>query len=158
MGTRPGTKSGKMTGVRRQGRSLAMKILYQSDLGGQSLDLICSRFEEYLKAPERAREFARTLADGVMGKKADIDGKIVEALKGWEFDRLAEVDKQLLRVAAFELLYCEDISANVTMDEAIEIAKTYSGEDASRFINGVLANICRRYASHKVEKRETGNE
>ena len=152
MAGKPAARDRKIAGVRRQGRLLAMKILYQADLGGHELDAICGRFEEYLKAPERAREFARFLAEGVLQKKAEMDAKIGEALKGWEFGRLAEVDKQLLRVAVFELTFCEDIPANVTMDEAIEIAKTYSGRDASKFINGVLAAVCQRYASHKVEK------
>ena len=139
------------TGARRRGRALAMKLLYQAVPGGQSLEDVLRDFNEYQKAPERVQHFALQLARGVLEHREDIDAKIKEALQRWEFDRLAAVDTQLMRVAIYELLFLDDIPANVTIDEAIELSRQYSTEQSSKFVNGVLGNLCAKYAAHKVE-------
>jgi len=97
------------------------------------------------------QHFALQLARGVLEHREDIDAKIKEALQRWEFDRLAAVDTQLMRVAIYELLFLDDIPANVTIDEAIELSRQYSTEQSSKFVNGVLGNLCAKYAAHKVE-------
>ncbi len=128
-----------------------MKLLYQAVPGGQSLEDVLRDFNEYQKAPERVQHFALQLARGVLEHREDIDAKIKEALQRWEFDRLAAVDTQLMRVAIYELLFLDDIPANVTIDEAIELSRQYSTEQSSKFVNGVLGNLCAKYAAHKVE-------
>lgn len=138
--------------ARRRGRALAMKILYQADAGRASLDDIIAGFDECIKAPPRVREFAMELARGVAGKRGEIDSRIKESLQNWEFDRLASVDLELLRIAVYEMLYCDDISANIAIDEAIELARQYSTRESSKFINGVLAGVCSRHAPHKIAR------
>jgi N utilization substance protein B len=138
-------------GTRRKGRALAMKLLYQVELGGQPLDDVCSRYEEFASAPDKVREFALALARGVVEHKEELDAGIKEALDNWEFDRLAAVDRQLLRVAAYELIHLEDIPARVTINEAIELSREYSTENSAGFVNGVLDNLCGRRAAHKKE-------
>lgn len=128
-----------------------MKLLYQVDHGGGELDRVCGNFEEYQKSPVRAQQFSCELVRGILERRDEIDGKIKEALKRWEFDRLASVDTQLIRIAVYELLFCDDIPANVTIDEAIELSRQYSTENSSKFVNGVLGYLCTKYAAHKVE-------
>lgn len=144
-------EKGRPGGSRRRGRALAMKLLYQASLGKKGLDEIAPGFQEYQDAPEGSRRFAGELASGVLAHLDEIDGKIREAVERWEFDRLAAVDLQLMRVAVYELLFCDDVPANVTMDEAIELAREYSAEQSSKFVNGVLDSISRKYAAHKIQ-------
>ena len=130
-----------------------MKLLYQVSLGGKPLDEVAPGFQEYQDAAEGSRKFANQLASGTLSHLEEIDAKIKEAVEGWEFDRLAAVDLQLMRVAVYELLFCEDVPANVTMDEAIELAREYSAEQSSKFVNGVLDAISRKYAPGKIQAR-----
>jgi len=140
----------KETGPRRQGREMAMKMLYQSVVGKQELEAASESFPEFLRAPEAVRKFAIGLAQGVLLHEKELDGKIEEALKKWKFERLAVIDIQLMRVALFEILYSGDIPANVAIDEAIELAKVYSGTPSAKFVNGVLGTLAQKYAPGKL--------
>ena len=142
-------------GGRRKGRELAMKLLYQMEVGSRTLDTVCANYDEYSSAPEKIRKFAKSLASGVIGNREEIDAKIKDALKNWDIERLAAVDFQLLRVAAYELVFLEDIPARVTINEAIELSREYSTENSSKFVNGVLDNILTRHAAHKKESAGT---
>lgn len=130
---------------------MAMKMLYQAVVGKQDLEVASESFPEFLRAPENSRKFAMMLARGVQEHEKELDSKIEEALKKWNFDRLAVIDIQLMRIALFEILYSDDIPANVAIDEAIELAKVYSGTPASKFVNGVLGTLAHKYAPHKFE-------
>jgi N utilization substance protein B len=87
------------------------------------------------------KAFALELVEGTVSKKEEIDKLIKDRLKNWEFERIANVDKNILRFATYELLFRDDIPIAVTINEAIEIAKEYSGKEAGKFINGILDNI-----------------
>ena len=141
--------------MRRRGRELAMQLLFQVDVGKRRLEEACATFDKYKRAPEKARSFALQLAGGVMGHREDIDGKIREALKHWKFDRLAAVDTQLMRIAIYEMIHCDDIPVNIAINEAIELSKIYSGDKAAKFVNGVLGNLCLKYAPGKIEAKRT---
>ena len=143
-------KKGETHGPRRQGREIAMKMLYQAVVGKQDLDVAAESFPEFQRAPEKARVFAFMLARGVMEHGKDLDAKIEEALKKWSFDRLAIIDIQLMRIALYEILYSDDISANVAIDEAIELSKVYSGIQSAKFVNGVLGTLAQKYAPSKT--------
>lgn len=130
-----------------------MKLLYQRQLTGTPLETLCGSFEELEDVSERTREFARTLARGVEAHREEIDARIKESLTGWDFGRLAAVDLQILRVAAYELLHCDDIPANVSIDEAIELSREFASGESSKFVNGVLGALCVKHAAHKVETR-----
>jgi len=140
------------TGGRRKGRELAMKLLYQVHLGGGTLDQACATFDEYQDAPDRVRGFGLELAKGVVDRRADVEAALRESLTGWDLDRLAAIDSQLLRVAAYELLFCDDIPARVTIDEAIEISRLYSTEESTKFVNGVLDAVASKHAARKLAK------
>lgn len=143
-------------GGRRRGRELALKLLYQVHVGGGTLDEACATFDELKDAPERVRSFALELAKGVVDRRSDVDDVLRGALTGWDLDRLAAIDGQLLRVAAYELLYCDDIPAKVTIDEAIEISREYSTAESTKFVNGVLDAVAAKHAAGKLNPGPTG--
>ena len=139
-------------GTRRKGRELAMKLLYQCELGGQPLDAVCATFEEFSGAGESSRTFALQLARGVQTHRTEIDAKLKESLKDWSEDRLAAIDATLMRAAIFEMLFCDDIPARVAIDEAIDLSREYSTEGSSKFVNGVLDAIASRHAPAKLSQ------
>ena len=129
-------------GTRRDARELALQALYQLDVTGEGdpargLALFWTHFD----APPDARAFARELVDGVRDHAERIDQLIGGSAEHWRLPRLSRVDLNLLRLATFELLARPDIPASVTIDEAIEIARRFGGEDSASFVNGVLDHI-----------------
>ena len=118
-----------------------MQALYQVEVTGdasmKSLALFLSHFEGGVEA----KDFARRLIAGVLEHRAEIDRRIEETAENWKLDRIAKVDLVILRLATYELLCCADIPVNVSIDEAIEIAKRFGAADSSTFINGILDKI-----------------
>ncbi|MCS7182560.1 MAG: transcription antitermination factor NusB [Thermoanaerobaculum sp.] len=133
-------------GVRRRGRELALQMLYQHELSGASLEEMTQRFEELEQAPPQAREFALTLVRGVMAHQQAIDRQVAEQAEHWRLDRMAAVDRNILRLAIFELLYQPDTPPAVVIDEAVELAKRYGSEQSGPFVNGVLDGFVHRQA------------
>jgi transcription antitermination protein NusB len=128
-------------GPRRHGRELAVQALYQmevtEDASARSLALFLSHFE----GGAEAKEFARRLIAGVLEHREEIDRRVEQTAEHWKLDRIAKVDLVILRLATYELLFCPDIPLNVSLDEAIEIAKRFGSADSSTFINGILDKI-----------------
>ena len=123
------------------GRELALKALYRIDIcGGASSDDLAELFDT-APTDSQMRVFANTLIDGVRKEQHDLDKRIADALEHWSVTRLSRIDHNILRIAAYELLHMEDIPTRVTIDEAIELAKTYGDEGSGRFVNGVLDHI-----------------
>ena len=123
------------------GRELALKALYRIDIcGGASSDDLAALFET-APTDSQMRVFANALIDGVRRTNATSTQKIADALENWSVKRLSRVDHNILRMAVFELLHMDDVPARVTIDEAIELAKTYGDEGSGRFVNGVLDHI-----------------
>jgi transcription antitermination protein NusB len=123
------------------GRELALKALYRIDIcGGASTDDLAALFET-AATDSQMRVFANALIDGVRADERDLDKQIAEALENWSVKRLSRIDHNILRIATFEMLHMEDIPARVTIDEAIELAKTYGDEGSGKFVNGVLDHI-----------------
>jgi len=126
---------------RTRGRELALQFLYQMDLRGPEL------FEEaaaFLAAEERDREacaFARRLITGVRDHWEELNEAIRSVAQNWELARMAVIDRNVLRLAAFELLHCRDIPPKVAINEAIELGKRYSTANSGAFINGILDKI-----------------
>lgn len=102
-----------------------------------------SRFWQDVQEQDEVKEFAQELVAGTHGHLAEIDGVIAESAENWVLDRMAAVDRNILRSAVFELLYKEDIPPAVIINEAIEIAKKYSMKESAPFINGILDKIAR---------------
>jgi len=134
--------------TRRAGRELALQALYSKDLvqdANFALKRITESFAEgeepMLEVDSRSFSFATELVNGVAAHLAEIDGRIAEKSKHWSMSRMARVDLNILRLAVFELLFRSDIPKNVTMNEAIEVAKKYGSEDSASFVNGILDEI-----------------
>lgn len=137
---------------RHLARELAMKVLYQRDVGrGRSQDLLA-----YLCAEERADQevasFAHELVSGVLEHLPEIDRAIAARAHDWRLDRLANVDRNILRLGVYELTQRPEVPPSVVINEAVELAKAYGGPESSRFVNGVLGQIGRDVAPAPVEE------
>ncbi|MEM5608505.1 N utilization substance protein NusB [Bacillus toyonensis] len=124
---------------RRTARERAMQALYQMDITGELEPKVA--VENTLDEGEETNEFLESLVVGFVDNKEEIDATIRQNLKKWKLERISIVDRSILRVAVYEMKYMEEIPHNVTINEAIEIAKTFGDEESRRFINGVLSNI-----------------
>ena len=127
-------------GYRRKSREYALQMLYQYDVRHQSAGL-ADGFWEDKEVLENIMEFANNLVDGVIKNLDKIDEKIRLSASNWSIDRMAVVDRNILRIAVFELFYMQDIPVNVTLNEAIEIAKRFGEEESGSFVNGILDRI-----------------
>ncbi len=132
-------------GSRRQAREQALQLLYEIDIGQSSLEGALRRFWEDEEQPTDpdVSEFARVLARGATEHAVRIDELITEASINWKINRMSYVDRNILRLAVFEFLDCEDIPAMVSMNEAIELGKRFGTSESSSFINGILDRIAR---------------
>jgi transcription antitermination protein NusB len=131
-------------GTRHIGRELALKALYQIDLrGGISTEDLALFFDAF-PADDVARKFAVSLVAGVRAEQVAVDAQIADVLEHWSIGRLSRVDHNILRLAIFELQRIADVPARVTIDEAIELAKTYGDQESGRFVNGVLDQVAAR--------------
>lgn len=141
-------------GNRRRAREASLQLLYEIDLAQKDADQALAQFtrEPEVLFPELAeppgaldeiKEFTRQITEGVMRNVREIDRLVEGHSTHWKISRMALVDRNILRMAVFELLYCGDIPASVTINEAIEIAKKYGTEESSSFVNGVLDHIAK---------------
>lgn len=125
-------------GLRREGRELALQTLYALDLNPVASNDLLRQLRENAQVPSTARDFAEELVKGVAANREVIDGKIVTQSKNWTISRISRVDLNILRIAFFELLFRSDIPKNVTINEAIEVAKKFGTEESPAFVNGIL--------------------
>ena len=123
--------------VRRQGRELAVMLLYREKLTGLT-DLEIPDIDD---APAEARAFAATLVSGVRERLTGIDSAIAEASEHWDIPRMGIVDLTVLRIGVYELLERPDTPVGVIINEAVEIARKFSSDECGRFVNGVLDRI-----------------
>lgn len=127
---------------RTQAREIALKILYQIDIAPQEAEVA---FEDFCSHNQDLgsdiKEFSRKLIMGTRSNLKAIDENIVKFATNWEIDRMAIVDRNILRLACFELMFMDDIPSKVTINEAVELAKRYGGTDSGKFVNGVLDKI-----------------
>ncbi|HPW55347.1 MAG: transcription antitermination factor NusB [Thermoanaerobaculaceae bacterium] len=130
--------------MRRRGRELALQMLYQHELAGNNVETIVTSFEELQQAPAATREFAAVLVRGTIGRRDEIDARLAEQADNWRLDRMAAVDRNILRLAMYELLFAPDTPPAVVIDEAVEIAKRFGSERSSQFVNGVLDGFLHR--------------
>jgi N utilization substance protein B len=132
-------------GARRKGRIIAFQSLYRYDLSGASLEELLDFSwldgERPERVPPETALFARLLIQGSLENLAEIDDVISAQLENWDFSRLNRVDLALLRMSVYCLLHQPEIPASVTIDEAVDISKTYGTPDSYRFVNGVLDGV-----------------
>ncbi len=134
--------------MRRRARETALQTLYQLDVQPDlapalALERYYTFFsEESGREPDgNDREFVERLVRGVVDHREELDGRIVRASKNWRIERMARVDRNLLRLAVYELLYCKDIPAKVAINEAIEVAKRFGTQETPPFANGILDRV-----------------
>lgn len=141
-------------GIRRRGRERAVECLYQweSTSSRAPLDRILARFWKARSAPVEVHRFAERLVRGTVARIDEIDPLIAAQATNWRLDRMSSVDRNILRLGVYELM-AEDEGAPpaVVIDEAIELAKRYSGEQAGQFVNGVLDGIRKRLEARESE-------
>jgi N utilization substance protein B len=118
---------------RRQARELALQALFQVDNNEISVE------EAIGHVTEEQDEFLTQLVKGTIEHKEEIDASLVARLENWSLERLPKIERTVLRIAVYELLYTEDIPAKVVINEALEVCKVYGDEKSSRFVNGVLS-------------------
>ena len=136
-------------GKRRKAREGALQILYQLEFDNSSVDHAIDRFWEKKKAPEETKEYSRWLVQGIISRQSEVDEAIQSISEHWRIARMALVDRNILRLAAFELLFAESIAPAVIINEAIEIAKKFSGPEAAVFVNGILDALRKKIQAEK---------
>ena len=129
---------------RRKAREIALQFLYQLDLGGD-VDPTPHEADFWARHPldTGTRQFASAIVHGVTANRVRIDQAIGESAEHWDLDRMAVVDRNILRLAVYELLWSAEVPPKVAINEAIEISKKFGTEDSGRFINGILDRVHR---------------
>ncbi|OGX60759.1 MAG: transcription antitermination factor NusB [Paenibacillus sp. RIFOXYA1_FULL_44_5] len=136
---------------RRNAREIALQSLYQMEMNEVTRDeAIQTSIEELMEDNEGnlqvgkgefSTAYIHELVQGVHENQAEIDERLLQFLKGWKMDRLSRVDKQILRLAVYEMLYRDDVPPKVVINEAIELAKHFGSEESGKFVNGVLGKM-----------------
>ena len=139
-------------GHRRKAREYALQALYMYETVECSSEELCTLGWVDKTIPEDVREFAQTIIHGSIEKIEEIDSLIDDHTKNWDFNRISEVDKAILRISIYTLLFLTDIPDAVTINEGVELAKTYGGETSRQFINGVLDAIKKARSKNKRER------
>ena len=127
--------------MRRRAREIALQVLYQLDASQGKPQEVLDLFWENFKPSRQAREFCQRLVEGVCQNLGQIDRLVEDNSENWTLKRMAVVDRNILRLATFELLHCPDTPFKAILNEAIELAKKYGADDSGAFINGILDKI-----------------
>lgn len=130
------------TASRRQARQDAMVVLYQRDLTGNSLEDLCKNLES--ERDYAIDEYTRVLAKGVLSREQQLDAAIDEASKGWPAHRLAALERNILRIAVYEMNYEPEIPVEVSIDEAVTLSKRFCSREAGSLINGILGRLAEK--------------
>jgi N utilization substance protein B len=129
---------------RRKAREFALQLLFQLDIRKEKpTATLFKRFWTEYEPDDEVRAFTEEIVKGTFKHLRTIDGKILASAKNWSLDRMASVDRNVLRMAAYEILHRIDIPLSVTINEAIELAKKYGTDDSGAFVNGILDNVAR---------------
>ena len=136
-------------GARRKSRELALQFLYLIDAAKLSAEDAKKTLFASAHAPDKILEFAEHLAMGTLKQTPELDKLITQYAQNWEMRRMTAVDRNIMRLAAFEILNELETPISVIIDEAVEIAKAFSTEDSGKFVNGILDKI-------KLERKENG--
>ena len=139
---------------RRTARELAFKLLFQLEIQKEEPEEQINLFADENNLEDSDRDYIFNVVNGTRESLNQIDKTIEQYLKGWKISRISKVDLSILRLATYEILNREDIPSNVSINEAVEIAKKYSGEESGAFINGVLAKFIKARVITSGETQE----
>lgn len=144
---------------RRLARETALKILFQVDVGRISVEEAIANTVESVETELEVSEFAAQLAKGTAERRAEIDRLLGVFAVDWPVERMANIDRNILRLAVYELLLVPDVPTSVTVNEAVELAKRYGDANSAKFVNGILGNLVRQLSGpREVHTPETGLE
>jgi len=130
-----------MSGERRKARETALQALYEIDLAGHAAPEVTSRIIGDTSMTSEGAAFARELVEGVVQNEDKIDAQIRHFAAAWPLDQMAIVDRNILRLAIYELLHNNKVPVKVAINEAVELAKSFGADSSPRFINGVLSSV-----------------
>ncbi len=128
-------------GLKRRTRELALQMLFQMDLGTVQIKDLEENFLPNASAPEAAKEMSMALVKNVWDRVSEIDSNLRRFTEHWDLARMAGVDRNVLRLGAYEILFDDEVPKSVAINEALEIVKRYSTEESSRFVNGILDKL-----------------
>ena len=140
-------------GTRTKARECAFQMLYQWDITGEPMDRVAGLFWQVRTTTDETRARAEALARGAQREQETLDAAIAAAATNWRFERIAAVDRNILRIAAYELMMELHTPASVVIDEAVEMAKRFSEAEAPGFVNGVLDAVKRAVRGEPARRR-----
>lgn len=130
-----------MVGVRRRARTIALQALYEIDSTGHRIDSVLNRLLAEERLPEENSIFVQDLVTGVIQNKEKIDQNIKSFAPAWPIEQIPIIDRNILRLAIFEILLDNKVPVKVAINEAVELAKTFGADRSSKFVNGVLGSV-----------------
>lgn len=143
----------RASGVRHQARTLALQILFEIDLTAHPPDEVLRRYTEDLELPEQLRHYIERLVAGVRAGQPGIDEAIAAAAPAFPVGQLPAVDRNILRLASYELRGEPDVPVKAVINEAVELAKHFGGDNSRRFVNGVLGTLARQLRPRGTSER-----
>ncbi len=143
-------------GRRRKARESALQILFQREFNTANVEKTISQFWEERRASEEIKEYSAWLVKGILSHQKKIDSLIQSISNHWRISRMAVVDLNILRIAVFELLFEPQVAPAIVINEAIEIAKKYSTEEAASFVNGILDGVRKEIEKSSSKEGDNG--
>jgi N utilization substance protein B len=141
-------------GQRRKAREHTLRILFQMEFEDSIPNEALDQYWKSMKTTPEIKEYSTWLAEGIASNQKTIDSLIQSVSKNWRISRMALIDRNILRMAVFELLYEDDIAPAIIINEAIEIARRYSGDEAATFVNGILDAVRKSLEKEKKQPKE----
>ncbi len=139
-------------GARRSGREAALQMLFAVEASGASPDQEIALFWRHFEAEPEGKAYADELVRGVTDKRDEVDARITSASVNWRLERMTRVDRNVMRLGGYELMFRLDVPRAVILDEAVELAKSFGSEESSAFVNGVLAKIADDVARKDLDR------
>ncbi len=136
---------------RRKARTIALEIIYQKEITGYPLDVIINNRLQ-VEECDSPSEFSLDLVEGVISHQQELDDLIACYADNWALDRMPLLDRNIIRISLYEMLYEQDIPFSVSINEAVELAKAYGTEDSGKFVNGVLGKIASEIEASKTKR------
>ena len=130
-----------MVGTRRRARAIALQALYEVDAVGHNMECSLTQLQENANLSEESVAFTYQLVEGVIRSKEDIDQRIRNFAPTWPIEQIPLIDRNILRIAIFEILIDNKVPVKVAINEAVELAKTFGSDSSARFVNGVLGSV-----------------
>lgn len=143
---------------RRQAREIALQVLFYMDIRQDFRTEILLNFCDNFLFDDTPREFFTNLVNGILERRSKLDARIIAASKNWRLERMSVVDRNAMRIAVYEMLYCDDIPPVVSINEAIEIVKKFGSDDSGAFINGILNTIWKQIEAEPAQEGSDTDE